>query len=348
MILSVISGAPPPSAGGAEPFDLSPYTNLAWTPVWPTAPTTTSSQAVTPANISSHINATKSLTLGGGSYGSLSVTGNDQAFILQSGAVVQDFALGSGVSRIVIRGENPRDGTIRSIRGTSGTVNDILINGVTMNANATAGQHLAGSVALVPYDGARWAIVNSFVESVDYSIYSFSGTAGGGITNLIVANNNFQANSSGSASGVRLGSSEHLIYVRNRLQNRANGQHFRLHSGWSPTAGQAITGAYIGYNQFEYLITTGFSTHNITPLANGGDDGASMAGVIFEENTTYRDTGDGPIAFGSGTPPSTPNELLIRNNVVYGASAWPSGTSYVTLTGNTRSAYTSPPSWSYA
>jgi hypothetical protein len=321
------------SAGQSGFPDLESLYGVPWTVTWPTAPTITADQSVTPANIASHQNtAGLRLTLTAGSYSGMTLAGSvDQEWVVGSNVVFTGaININTGVSRLKIRFSTPRDPTsnlFTVVSAAGAAPQDVLLDGV--NADCTDGSGIHMKV-----NGTRYAIINSHFQSDSYGFWSDDQSF-----QINTWNSTFEGgdNAGNAQSMMRITNTERSAFCRCRWVKHNTGLLIRIYTE---------SDVQFSDNQVEAAEGSGNNSGNV--LDTSGATNAptfSSHGTRFLRNHVWNDSG-GPLNTGAASGSTGP--ILLQDNVSHG-SAWPTTgipTGY-TMTNNTDVAFAAPDAWSY-
>lgn len=291
------------------------------TPTQPTAPTTSGgSVSVTPATIASHLNQSKEMTLGAGTYTLGDITGNHQKFILQSGAILPHMNI-NGAQYISIEGSG-RTATVDHI--TVFNAADVSVYQIAI-ANAGEVQNFIR--------GQRVSFISCQMRMGTYCIWGDPTT-----TDLVVGNCDMQTGVASHATPtVRLQSVNRSVVHRCRIVNTQGQTCHRIHAD----AGDgASANHWLTDSQLEGIW--GF----YTPSGGGGaSDG--LSNIWCEDNHCY--PGADNHNFGStDNAPAMTALTMTGNNVHSTGNFYPNQLSGWNISGNTTSATSSAPAWTYA
>lgn len=333
---------------GGDPYDMTPYSvPFAWS--WPTPPSITNGEAVvTPATLAANNVNGRRLTLSPGSYGNVSPA-DDQEWILQAGALIDDFDFG-GSHRLKVRGETPRVGRIGSIRGAAegagaGTT-DILFDGIYQtNGSWTTGPGFASNAPA----GHRVAIVNSSLNTASYTLF-LGGTVANDFNNIIIAGNYIRNDNSIPISttvspqhAVRFMSVNTFIFAGNYIEKYDDGLIWRVHTNSVNPTVDTFNG-FIGGNAFvDRASATIFTGIQVYPASSAYTPG-NIYDLVFDGNQIHLDSG-GCFGFDESPQPGgwrdNITNISILNNFCNGSAGIPSLATFpsFTISGNSSQSY---------
>ncbi|MGB1373811.1 MAG: fibronectin type III domain-containing protein [Aequoribacter sp.] len=326
------------AAFSADPFDLSSY-SIPFSYSWPSAPVSTSSATVTPATIGANLVAGRTLTLQAGSYGDLSIFVDDLTIIQQAGANI-DTLYYAGVSRLTVKPETPRVGSIGDINSnSSGDASDILFDGIFQLNNSNTPNFFANN----RFYGSRIAVVNSSINTHGYCQAGFS-TSFRAINNFIWAGNYCRSDSGisvpfpSSESLFRMVGPQQFIIVGNYFDKVTGGLGLRIHADQADA-----TDGYIADNVI--IGSRSSTTFNAMFIARSGGDSPAqdMDNILIEDNDVYNQ--NGALILTTSTPAQSPeaSSMTLRNNNGYSGSSWPTSQTGWTFSNNSNNSYQTPP-----
>jgi hypothetical protein len=318
--------------GGTGPFDtaasdfpdLQALYDLAWSETWPTAPTTTSSATVTPATLAaSQAVDGRAITLSAGSYGSITISGSHQRYIVQGSVTIGVVDFTAAADHIVFEFETPRDATsiITRVNMASGA-SDILIDGV-LGDDTTVD-------AFNRLEGSRVALIRSHLQSATYGLWSDQRSYDVIVWNNIIEGGQ-QSGGFGPQSLIRVTDVERFACLDNRLVKHAVGKLVRIYT---------LSNADCSYNQIEAADSTGNNAGNELQPGTDATTPVQAGSTYFRHNVVYNDSG-GPMQSylgGSGE---------VSDNVSYSGGSWPAAIANWTSSNNTVSSYTAPAAWEF-
>ncbi len=330
--------------GGGGPtgsYSFASIGNVPFAYSTPIPPAITSEVTVTPATLAANKVNGRRVILSAGNYGNQTFNTQDQEIVFQDGVVFGFLTIDSSAARLAFRGRPARAGVTGYIRVGSSTAaaRDILFDGITQRHIQEGGQYPRQDN---DFNVQRLGIINSSFQAYGFVVLSYSGSSNR-LTDVVIANNNLEDRGSslpGTGYGqaaIRMQGAARIVFVDNRLYGYPGDsfQNFRIHA----QPGLPAENFYLARNQFE---GTGHS------FQRSGDGSATqeIRNLWFEDNVQYT-TVLSPINVGNGTS-AYPTSFTLRNNILYSTvGGWPSipsGFSWQ-FSGNSTSAYQTPPAW---
>lgn len=302
--------------------------------VWPTGPALTTNAVATPATFGDVNTLGREMTLSPGNYGVLSPVG-DQEIILQAGAIVEQINY-VGVGQLKIRGENPRDGIIRSILGSPDSA-DVLFDEVHFEHTPS----MTGATS-IRKAGARIAIVNSSALVGGYVPSAF-GTQEAALQDSIVAGCYFisdgtvQKTGEGTQSLSRMQEVHRQVWVGNYQVNLTGQAGARWHANDFGNVDLFIAGN---------LIHSSHPSAGTALVLNPGAGGGTPVGsdrVQIIRNKIYQSSGAQAFDHDAHATIRATNVELIENEAYAANAGFPLSEVTWLISDNTEQPYEAPP-----
>lgn len=298
-----------------------------------TLPTTSSSATVNPSTIAANIVSGRALTVQNGTYGDITFDGvSDISLVIQSSATLGYLRFRNGATRISIECETPRACTTGHWWFEGSATSHITFNNIHEAATeSSAGAHDNDSVWYGP-TGSHVTILNSLIRNTGYCALIDRAS------HIVIGNTDMDSTSNYRPC-LRMMSVTNSVVADSRLANSGGSSHiYRIHaeSGSGPS----------GNN---YAMRTLFIQQGIYLDASGGSGGGESLGVQYVRDSCAYATIDWFWSTGSGANRATVGH--VNDNAGFGSAfmAWPSAGAFQSddISGNTVSAYTTPPTFTY-
>ena len=319
-----------------EPFDLGPYSaDIDFVHSWPDPPNITNGEAtVTPGTFDANNVNGRRLILTSGDYGTIS-PGNDQRYMLQPGAIIQQLNY-AGSSRLLVGGQSPRQGIIRSIIGDD-TSQHVLFDGA--NFEHTPGMSGATSIRLI---GHSISMANCSGRCGGYTPSAF-GTTEAALENSIVANNHFISDPDIAKTGEsaqslsRMQEVHRQIWVHNYQENRWNAAGARWHANTYGNEDIAI---------LEGIIWSNNASAGLGLSVNPGSGGGTPVGtdrLTIKRMKIYQVTGANAAFQHDAHPTIRATNVILHDNEAYAAIAgFPESETSWDISNNSENPYEAP------
>ncbi len=327
--------------GASTVYDLSQY-DIPFSFSWPTPPKLKSAVNVTPSTISVNNVSGRQIVLSPGAYGPITTGHSDQEFVLQEGAVVESFRIGPTARRIVVRGETPRVGVIRSVvTPKMGGPRDIMFNGVHFEHTP----RMTGTTA-ISFNGTRIALVNSSAHVGGYIPSSFN-FAENALVEFICAGNRFVSDHSvakagqGAQSMGRMVDSRKVVFVGNWMEKVDNGAGMRFHGDRFGSRD-----LYIADNTFINRGRAGGGFIGVLFSLNPGGSGGTPVGhdrVVFDNNVLYHGASSKAFIYDTNPRVQATNVTFTNNKAYAYNPGFPQAEKTWKISGNTQESYKPPP-----
>jgi hypothetical protein len=294
----------------------------------PTDPTITSNESVTTGTLATHIStAGARLTLASGSYGDRTFSSSDQEIILQSGATLGHVTV-SG-DRIKFRGETARVGSFASLTLTS-AASDVHFHECTITGDGGGSSSDDNFI-----NGAdRVAFIGCAVTMGSYAFYIDNGA-----NDIVFGNCNIVSTGVGGDPTLRFMSVNRAVTRDSRLVGEGAASVHRIH---------ANTGE--GNSADHYVFNNQLEGHpgQIQPDSTGGGSTATLDNVQYHDNEIYG-SGGGENWGSMGDSGERATNLIMTGNTLYstGGAFPPELEVSWDISGNTVSATTTAPAWSF-
>lgn len=340
------SGSGGGAGGPAGVPDFETEYSLEWTPVLPEEPVTTSSATVSSAAEFNTAQATPGthITMQAGSYGNLSVTGDDLLITQQDGATVGNLEFGGGANRVKWVGESCRDPdsviltlTIGGGNEFTSAADNIRVTCVYVNDSADGTNYHT-----VWLHGHYVLLDSSEIRTTQYGFYSDEGPSLGRPYHVYAWNNRVNSgNITGGASpqhSTRFTGCDDCALLDNNFDRGYGGQMLRVYARGNFRS---------GFNQWQDPIGCSDCFGSSVDGSTSGDSGTPTSGM---SSVGIRVVGD---TFYSTSNPfntsafqdSTGTTVYIGENVTYGGTLPTTGPAGYTFGTATNNSYTTPPAW---
>lgn len=306
---------------------------------------------VTPATIAANKVNGRRLILEPGDYGNQLFSTQDQEIILQDGALIDVLTTNNTTRRLLIRGEAPRVGRIKtfSTGGSANRATDVIVDGVTIDDAFDP-----NSISANQWHGDRFAVVNSFIRQFNYAFGAFHNPTDFFIANCHIHTYNADGftNGQNGESNFRTHHALRMVIWDNRIQRSVGTKHtLRIHS--TDTSQRETDLIYVARNQLDGARVAIRGDGNGIESAGGAGPNAGIGTVWFEENRIYQ---PGPrnasLYCGDTTPDNDrPTMMYVRDNQLYTnqATYFSPSTPRATwvVENNSTAAYQDPPVWNF-
>lgn len=328
---TAVSGTTQTASSGFP--DLQALYGVPWTIAWPTAPVITNGeQVVTPANIATYQNVSGlRLLLSAGTYPGFTMDNNvDQEWVVGSNVnFTGAINVNTGTLRCKWKWTIPRDPTSQFyvfLTGPGQNPVDFLLDGA--NTDCT------GSGAHFRMNGTRYSIINSWIRSGSYNLWSESQSFDCNLYNSIFEGG---AEVGNAQSACRITNPEKWAIARCRFFKHGPGLLIRIY-----------TGSAVQFSDCQVDASEGGGSNDGCVIDSSGATESAIYtthGVRFMRNALWIDSG-GPLntsVAGGNTRP-----VLLQDNNNHCSSSFPTtGPAGYTFVNNTNFAFGTPDAWSF-